>query len=337
MGDGYKYGAKRPQYDESEKTFVQGFPLFQWANGWKTKDRRIAAGWVSQAGKFGDDFDAAMKSAGYATFQTTQNDTLNTYWLVEGMDMFVVCQGLSGSKRMEADPHRDGIGYGIHSLGFFPNGKENKDGKLQAVVFPTKLAEAGYLKPCLITGRRMTAIKMIYAMTQHFKALDWLFEYAKGNSKTPDDIEYPAYYAVAVSIVPGDEESYVGHDGQQSTNIPPVPGLPEKFGEDKKAAVAYIQQRLIRRKDNAFVGVLKAIEDPNEDSGLTLMDEVLSWAQEFSDRWTRDGDPFKANGNSNRAPAAAASPSGPSRGYAAPTPAARNAPVVDEPDEDLPF
>lgn len=349
MAGDYKYGARRPD-SEGEKTFVQGFPLFQWANGWPTTRRSVADGWVSQYGKFGEEFDLAMKAAGYETFETVQGNGTNRYWLVGSMEMFVVCGGLDGSRRMENKAERYGIGYGVHITrrevkpGVF---EDIKDSKLQAVVFPTKLAAVGFVQPCLITARKMTGVNMVYALCHHYKTLDWLHEYAKNlaANKKSEEPDYPAYYAVAIEIGPGPEEIYTLRDGTKGRpTIPPTNMLPATFGEDKKATIANVQNRLIRRKDEVYAPVLEAIETPDPISGLTLMDEVISWAQDFSDRWTRDGDPFAAR-QEEGAPSTSGSSNTSTRAVAAPVPTTRNTPVPvdtaklidDDEDNDLPF
>src|SRR5689334_10236509 len=69
-------------------------PLLQWATGLQTKERRIYAGWLAEAGKI-DALDAAMEQAGFALVTIKHGSgNMVSHWAVETANLFVVGGGV---------------------------------------------------------------------------------------------------------------------------------------------------------------------------------------------------------------------------------------------------
>ena len=81
-------------------------PLLQWATGLQTKERRIYAGWLAEAGKL-DALDAAMEQAGFSQVTIKHGSgNMVTHWAVETANLFVVAEGVQRAGRGGGEDRR---------------------------------------------------------------------------------------------------------------------------------------------------------------------------------------------------------------------------------------
>src|SRR6187200_1246835 len=97
-------------------------PLLQWATGLQTKERRIYAGWLVEAGKI-DALDEAMEQAGFSQVTIKHgNGNLVTHWAVETANLFVIADGVQSFGEMKHTTERYGIAFGWKAVGPKPPG-----------------------------------------------------------------------------------------------------------------------------------------------------------------------------------------------------------------------
>src|SRR5215470_11598516 len=97
-------------------------PLLQWATGLQTKERRIYAGWLAEAGRL-EALDAAMEQAGFKQITIKHGSgNMVTHWAVETANLFVVAEGVQSIGEMSqgrgsaAQIERYGIAFGWRTL-----------------------------------------------------------------------------------------------------------------------------------------------------------------------------------------------------------------------------
>jgi len=129
-------------------------PLLQWATGLQTKERRIYAGWLAEAGKI-DALDAAMEQAGFAQVTIKHGSgNMVTHWAVETANLFVIAEGVQSIGEMKHTTERYGIAFGWRTL---PGGRQQSQLRFQ------KLARRDGLTGILNRQHFMDEAKMAVA------------------------------------------------------------------------------------------------------------------------------------------------------------------------------
>ena len=83
-------------------------PLLQWATGLQTKERRIYAGWLAEAGRI-DALDAAMEQAGFSQVTIKHGSgNMVTHWAVETANLFTIAGGVQSIGEMKNTTGRSG-------------------------------------------------------------------------------------------------------------------------------------------------------------------------------------------------------------------------------------
>ncbi len=336
---GYRPSSLRAGDDDREASFTKEMALVQWANNWTVgegRQKQIVAGWVVQQGK-DPELDEVLAKVKYPSFVYRQGGANNTYWHITaglGTDdeqpgtanFFFVILGLSRAQEMEVDRQRHGLGYGIHIA---PDG--GKRGKLNAIVFVKEFADLGYAKPCLLSAARITALNVITVLIRHYIAIDALDRLLKAKN---ENASYPPFYMVAVEITLGEDREYIDQaTGKSSTSCPPWSTIPKGGWESDEDAKLWIGSRYLGTKK--YQDIKEQIEAADQESGLTLIDEVIEWAQRWSDFYHVNGDQLlRVPAPDSAQHAAPAEDSRPA--YVAPTPMGRR-PSVPDPSDDIPF
>jgi hypothetical protein len=223
-------------------------PLLQWATGLTTKDRRIYAGWLVEAGKH-DDLDTAMHAADFE-FVTIKhgNGNLVTHWAVPTANLFVVAEGMQVIGAMRNTEERFGIAFGW---------RRTEDGRAQSVlrarVFLRELLEVGYCEPLLLTLKSTVTGDFLNALQWQYTVLDALMEFRQAAGKTG----VLPFYACSIPIGAGEEVAR-GNGSATREISPPVALVPNPVTKQ------YVKEHWIKA---AWVGV---IED--------ILDDTIRWS-----------------------------------------------------------
>lgn len=192
-------------------------PLLQWATGLQTKERRIYAGWLAEAGKH-DELDEAMEAAeiGQVTIKHGTG-ALVTHWAIETANLILLADGVQSIAEMKHAEQRFGIAFGWRTL---------EGGRMQSVlrvrVHLRELLRAGFDIPLTLTAKSTITGDLIAAFGRQFEVLDAIDTMRKADRKPP--IEAP-FYACSLPIGPG-EEVPRGSGGQTKEITPPVAKIP---------------------------------------------------------------------------------------------------------------
>lgn len=216
-----------------ERTFTRGparrpapqvaDPCLQWATGLQTKDRRIYAGWLIEAGKL-DALDAAMAQAGFTQITIKHGSgNMVTHWAVETANLFVVAEGVQSIGEMRQTADRYGIAFGWRTL---------EGGRLQSVlrarVLLRELLEAGYAEPLLLTVKSTLTGDVIGALMRQYDVLDAVDRFRRDDGKPALQ---PPFYACSIPIGPGQEVAR-GSGGQTKEITPPTARIDVLIGRD---------------------------------------------------------------------------------------------------------
>lgn len=188
-------------------------PLLQWATGLQTKERRIYAGWLAEAGKH-DELDQAMETAkiGQVTIKHGSGSFV-THWAVEVANLILLADGVQSIAEMKHTEQRYGIAFGWRTL---------EGGRSQSVlrvrVHLRELLAAGFDIPLTLTAKSTITGDLIAAFGRQFEVLDTIDAFRKLDKKPP--IQAPLY-ACSLPIGPGEEVSR-GSGGQTKEITPPV-------------------------------------------------------------------------------------------------------------------
>jgi hypothetical protein len=198
-------------------------PLLQWATGLQTKERRIYAGWLAEAGKI-DALDAAMEQAGFAQVTIKHGSgNMVTHWAVETANLFVVAEGVQSIGEMKHTEDRYGIAFGWRTL---------EGGRQQSVLrfrgFLQELLSVGFYEPLLITAKSTLTGDLISALTRQYEVLDAVDVFRAQDKKPPMN---PPFYASSIPLGPGQEVAR-GSGGQTREITPPIANIPTPITKD---------------------------------------------------------------------------------------------------------
>jgi hypothetical protein len=207
-------------------------PLLQWATGLQTRERRIYAGWLAEAGKI-DALDAAMEQAGFAQVTIKHGSgNMVTHWAVETANLFVVAEGVQSIGEMKHTEDRYGIVFGWRTL---------EGGRQQSVLrfrgFLQELLNVGFYEPLLITAKSTLTGDVINALTRQYEVLDAVDTFRAHDKKPPLQ---PPFYACSLPLGPGQEVAR-GTGGQTKEITPPIANIPNPITKE------YIRTHWIKR------------------------------------------------------------------------------------------
>lgn len=186
-------------------------PLLQWSTGLQTKERRIYAGWLVEAGKL-DALDQAMEQAGFSQITIKHGSgNLVTHWAVETANLFVIAEGVQSMAELKHSSERYGIAFGWRTL---------EGGRGQSVLrfraFLHELLEIGFTEPLLVTAKSTLTGDVITALTRQYDVLDAVDAFRAKSGKPP---QHPPFYACSIPLGPGQE---VARGSVQTKEITPV-------------------------------------------------------------------------------------------------------------------
>lgn len=230
-------------------------PLLQWATGLQTKERRIYAGWLVEAGKI-DVLDDAMAAANFSQVTIKHGSgNMVTHWAVETANLFVVAEGVQSIGEMKHTEDRYGIAFGWRTL---------EGGRQQSVLrfrgFLHELLNVGFYEPLLITAKSTLTGDLIAALTRQYEVLDAVDAFRKLDKKPPLQ---PPFYACSIPLGPGQEVAR-GSGGQTKEITPPIAHVPAPITKE------YILAHWIKRE---WAGL---IEDGR--GGPSLIDQTIAWS-----------------------------------------------------------
>ncbi len=230
-------------------------PLLQWATGLQTKERRIYAGWLAEAGKI-EALDEAMAQAGFSQVTIKHGSgNMVTHWAVETANLFVVAEGVQSIGEMKHTEDRYGIAFGWRTL---------EGGRQQSVLrfrgFLQELLNIGFYEPLLVTAKSTLTGDLIGALTRQYDVLDAVDAFRKLDKKPPLQ---PPFYACSIPLGPGEEVSR-GSGGQTKEITPPIANIPNPITKE------YIRAHWIKREWAAL------IEDGR--GGPSLIDQTIAWS-----------------------------------------------------------
>ena len=213
-------------------------PLLQWATGLQTKERRIYAGWLAEAGKL-DTLDAAMAQAGFSQVTIKHGSgNMVTHWAVETANLFVVAEGVQSIGEMKHTEDRYGIAFGWRTL---------EGGRQQSVLrfrgFLHELLEVGFYEPLLVTAKSTLTGDVIGALTRQYEVLDAVDVFRAQDKKPALN---PPFYACSIPLGPGQEVAR-GSGGQTKEITPPIAAIPTPVTKD------YVRSRWIKRDWAALI------------------------------------------------------------------------------------
>jgi len=254
-------------------------PLLQWATGLQTKERRIYAGWLAEAGKI-EALDAAMEQAGFSQVTIKHGSgNMVTHWAVETANLFVVAEGVQSISEMKHTEDRYGIAFGWRTL---------EGGRQQSVLrfraFLHELLDIGFYEPLLITAKSTLTGDLINALTRQYEVLDAVDAFRAQDKKPPMN---PPFYACSIPLGPGQEVAR-GSGGQTREITPPIANIPTPLTKD------YIRSHWIKRDWSALIeGMLddtirwsatssKLIGVGEEQSGSAPLDEEPPTAPSYA-------------------------------------------------------
>lgn len=189
-------------------------PLLQWSTGLQTKDRRIYAGWLAQAGKL-DALDEAMQQAGFEQVAIRHSGgNIVDHWAVGIANLFILAEGVQSQAEMKHTSERFGIAFGWRTL---------EDGRGQSVLrfraYLRELLEVGFQEPLLVTVKSTLTSDVVNALTRQYEVLDAIDALRKSQGKPPLN---PPFYACSIPLGPGQE---VSRGSVQTKEITPVVAL----------------------------------------------------------------------------------------------------------------
>jgi hypothetical protein len=213
-------------------------PLLQWATGLQTKERRIYAGWLAEAGKL-DALDEAMEQAGFKQVTIKHGSgNMVTHWAVETANLFVVAEGVQSIGEMKHTEDRYGIAFGWRTL---------EGGRQQSVLrfrgFLQELLSVGFYEPLLVTVKSTLTGDLITALIRQYDVLDAVDTFRAHDKKPALE---PPFYACSIPLGPGQEVAR-GSGGQTKEITPPVANIPTPITKE------YIRGHWIKRDWAALI------------------------------------------------------------------------------------
>jgi hypothetical protein len=207
-------------------------PLLQWATGLQTKERRIYAGWLAEAGRI-ETLDAAMEQAGFSQVTIKHGSgNMVTHWAVETANLFVIADGVQSIGEMKHTTERYGIAFGWRTL---PGGRQQSQMRCRALLH--ELLEVGFEEPLLVTVKGTLTGDLIAALTRQYEVLDAVDAFRKQSGRAPYN---PPFYACSIPLGPGAEVTR-GSGGATKEITPIVANIPTPITKE------YILARWIKR------------------------------------------------------------------------------------------
>ncbi|MFN8505347.1 hypothetical protein [Kouleothrix sp.] len=230
-------------------------PLLQWATGLQTKERRIYAGWLVEAGKI-EALDEAMAAANFSQVTIKHGSgNMVTHWAVETANLFVVAEGVQSIGEMKHTEERYGIAFGWRTL---------EGGRQQSVLrfrgFLQELLNVGFYEPLLITAKSTLTGDLIAALTRQYEVLDAVDAFRALDKKPP--LQAP-FYACSIPLGPGQEVAR-GSGGQTKEITPPIALVPAPISKE------YIRAHWIKREWAALI--------EGGHGGPSLIDQTIAWS-----------------------------------------------------------
>lgn len=198
-------------------------PLLQWATGLTTKERRIYAGWLVEAGKL-EALDIAMNDAGYkqVTIKHGSGNMVH-HWAIETANLFVVAEGVQSIGEMKHTGDRYGIAFGWRVL---DTGRQQS--QLRCRVLLRELLAVGYDQPLLLTVKSTLTGDLITALTRQYEVLDAIDAFRTQDKKLALQ---PPFYACSLPLGPGAEVAR-GSGGQTKEITPPIANIPNPITKE---------------------------------------------------------------------------------------------------------
>lgn len=228
-------------------------PVLQWSTGLQTKDRRIYAGWLVEAGKRAE-LDDAMAKAGFSPIVIKHGSgNMVTHWAVETANLFVIAEGVQSISEMKHTEDRYGIAFGWRTL---------EGGRQQSVlrmrVFLRELLDVGFTEPLLVTAKSTLTGDLITSLMRQYDVLDAVDHFRAQDRKPPMQ---PPFYACSIPLGPGPEVAR-GSGGQTREIAPIVAQVPQPITKE------YIRSHWIKRE---WVPLIEG-----------LIDQTIAWSTTLS-------------------------------------------------------
>jgi hypothetical protein len=228
-------------------------PLLQWSTGLQTKERRIYAGWLAEAGRL-DTLDAAMEQAGFSQITIKHGSgNMVTHWAIETARVFVVAEGVQSIGEMKHTEERYGIAFGWRTL---EGGRQQSVLRLRA--FLHELLDIGFTEPLLITAKSTLTGDLIAALMRQYDVLDAVDHFRAQDRKPPMQ---PPFYACSIPLGPGQEVAR--GSGSQTREIAPIIAqIPKEITKE------YIRAHWIKRDWTTLIE--------------GLLDQTIAWSVQAS-------------------------------------------------------
>jgi hypothetical protein len=219
----------------------------------QTKERRIYAGWLAEAGRI-EALDEAMEKAGFKHVTIKHGSgNLVTHWAVETANLFVIADGVQSIGEMKNTAERYGIAFGWRTL---QGGRQQSQMRLRA--FLHELLAVGFEEPLLVTVKGTLTGDLIAALTRQYEVLDTVDLFRKQSGKPPYN---PPFYACSIPLGPGTEVTR-GSGGATKEITPIVADIPMPITKE------YILAHWIKRP---WVQLVEG-----------LIDQTIAWSETTS-------------------------------------------------------
>lgn len=198
-------------------------PLLQWSTGLQTKERRIYAGWLLEAGKHAE-LDDALARAGFSPIVIKHGSgNMVTHWAIETANLFVVAEGVQTIAEMKHTDERYGIAFGWRTL---------EGGRVQSVLrfraFLRELLDVGFTEPLLVTAKSTLTGDLIAGLMRQYEVLDAVDHFRAQDRKPPMQ---PPFYACSIPLGPGQEVAR-GSGGQTREIAPIIAQIPQPITKE---------------------------------------------------------------------------------------------------------
>jgi hypothetical protein len=228
-------------------------PLLQWATGLQTKERRIYAGWLAEAGRL-EVLDDAMDQAGFKQVTIKHGSgNMVTHWAVETANLFVIADGVQSIGEMKHTEQRYGIAFGWRTL---QGGRQQSQLRFRA--FLHELLAVGFEEPLLVTVKGTLTGDMITALTRQYEVLDAVDTFRKQSGKPAYN---PPFFACSIPLGPGSEVTR-GSGGATKEITPIVAEIPTPITKE------YILAHWIKRP---WVQLIEG-----------MIDQTVAWSEATS-------------------------------------------------------
>jgi hypothetical protein len=260
-------------------------PLLQWSTGLQTKERRIYAGWLAEAGRL-DTLDAAMEQAGFAQVTIKHGGgNFVTHWAVEVANLFVIAEGVQSIGEMKNTTERYGIAFGWRQL---------QDGRGQSVLrfraYLQELLHVGFNEPLLVTLKSTLTGDVLNALTRQYEVLDAVDALRRQQGKPPLE---PPFYACSIPIGPGAEVSRGTSQTKEIT--PPIGQIPTSITRE------YILAHWIKRE---WASLIEAQLDQTIAWSVANSRQIVAGEDQQNPVQEEEiGAPARANGQRQHEPA----------------------------------